>query len=269
MRPAPDPVTIAARVLRLPVAAVTASSRIKGGLTNESWLVQAGGQQVVVRISNSDEHALRIDRRSELRVLDAVEQAGIGAAVLFADPQERVLVTRYIPGRVWTREDTLLEQNIRHLAVLLQRLHASAIPAGVAQTDLPGILEAYWGTLDVRGMPGPSGSWSRDEVREVAQALSDGAVRCLCHNDVHHLNLVDTGRLWLLDWEYAGIGDPYFDLASVCCYHDYSEAECRFLLQQYLHRECDAAFARLELARWLFDYIRQLWLVLRAGDSQP
>lgn len=265
MRAAPDPVKIAARVLQQPLAAVTDSIRIKGGLTNESWLVRVGDQQVVVRISTADEHALRIDRRSELRVLEAVEQAGIGAAVLFADPQERVLVTRYIPGRIWTREDTLLPGNIRHLAVLLQRLHTLAIPEGVAQTDLPGILEGYWGTLDVRGLAGPPDALDRGEAREVARALSDGALRCLCHNDVHHLNLVDTGRLWLLDWEYAGSGDPYFDLASICCYHDYPEAERRLLLQHYLGRECDAAFARLELARWLFDYIRQLWIIVRGA----
>lgn len=265
MRAAPDPVQIAARVLQQPVAAVTESSRIKGGLTNESWLVKAGGQQVVVRLSNADERSLRIDRRSEQRVLEAVEQAGIGAAVLYSNPQERVLVTRYIPGRTWTREDTLLERNIRHLAVLLQRLHALPIPVGVAQTDLPGIVEGYWSTLDARGLEDPPGPLNRDEVRKLARALSDGAVRRLCHNDVHHLNLVDTGRLWLLDWEYAGIGDPCFDLASICCYHDYPEAERRLLLQHYYGRECDAAYARLELACWLFDYIRQLWIVVRAA----
>ncbi len=258
-----DPVKIAARVLQLPVAAVTASSRIKGGLTNESWLVQVGGQQVVVRLSTADERALRIDRNSELRVLEAVERAGIGAPVLFSDPQERVLVTRYIPGRTWAREDTLLPGNIRQLAMLLRRLHALAIPEGVAQTDLSGILEGYWSTLDARGLPGPEGPWNRDGLRELASTLSDGAARCLCHNDVHHLNLVDTGRLWLLDWEYAGVGDPYFDLASICCYHAYPEAERRLLLHHYTGRESDASYSRLELACSLFESIRQLWEIVR------
>src|SRR5581483_3768020 len=37
----------------------------------------------------------------------------------------------------------------------------------------------------------------------------------LCHNDLLSANLIDDGRrLWLVDWEYAGIGHPLFDLAN-------------------------------------------------------
>lgn len=253
---------IAARVLGIQIAP-EAISRIKAGLTNESWLVATGDERVVVRLSTADDRLLRIDRRSEQAVLAAVEQAGIGAEVLFASIEERVLVTRYIAGRTLTRQDMLAADNIRHVAILLQRLHALQVPAGVVATDLPGLLADYWAALDRLELPGPTGSWSRHELLEVAKALSTGATRCLCHNDVHHLNLIQGKRLWLVDWEYAGIGDPSFDLASVSCYHGYGEAERRLLLQHYLGHDSDAAYIRLELACGLFEYIRRVWEVLR------
>jgi thiamine kinase-like enzyme len=37
----------------------------------------------------------------------------------------------------------------------------------------------------------------------------------LCHNDPYYLNFLDDGTLWLIDWEYAGMGDPMYDLAGV------------------------------------------------------
>ncbi len=263
-QPVPAVAAIAARVLGLPVTAIERTMRIKGGLTNESWLVVAEGQQIVIRISTGDEQALQINRVSESRVLAAVEHAGIGAEILLCSPEERLLVTRYIPGRIWTQEEAAHPDNIRRVAILLKRLHSMEPPQGVARTDLPGILEGYWRTLEERNHADPEGGWNRDELREVARAFSDGAVHCLCHNDVHHLNLVDAGRLWLLDWEYAGIGDPCFDLASVCCYHHYGKEQRRQLLLDYSGHDDCAAYARLELACWLFDYIRQLWLVVRA-----
>lgn len=255
---------IAARVLGRPVPP-TAISRIKAGLTNESWLVAAGGDQIVVRLSTADDRLLRIDRRSEQRVLAAVERAGIGAEVLLVSPEERLLVTRHLAGRIWTREDMLVPDNIRQVAILMQRLHALPVPEGVVETHLPGVLNDYREALDRLGAPQPQGRWNPEELAEAAVALSEGATRCLCHNDVHHLNLVAADRLWLLDWEYAGVGDPSFDLASICCYHGYGEAERRLLLRYYLGRDCDAAYARLGLACGLFEYISQAWGALRAA----
>lgn len=261
-----DIAAIAGRVLGASVFP-EAVQRIKEGLTNESWLVDTENGRVVVRLSTADDRLLRIDRRSEQLVLAAVERAGIGAEVLFASREERILVTRYIEGCTWTRDDMLAKDNIRHVAILMQRLHALPPPAGVVKTDLSGVLEDYWEALDRLQLPGPPGFWDRRELREVAAALSSGATHCLCHNDVHHLNLIYADRLWLVDWEYAGIGDPSFDLASICCYHGYGETERRLLLRYYLGRDSDAAYARLELACWLFEYIRDVWQVLRVNAS--
>ncbi|MEQ1582106.1 MAG: choline/ethanolamine kinase family protein [Steroidobacteraceae bacterium] len=254
---------IAADTLGVDVARIERAERIKGGLTNESWLVSGAGECVVVRVSTADEAALQIDRTSEGRILPQVQSAGIGPEVLRWHPEGRLLVTRYIPGTVWTAEDARAPDSIRRLAVLLRQLHSLKVRDDIAVVDLPAILDHYWATLAERGQPDPSTDWTRAEMRAAAVELTVGP-RCLCHNDAHHLNVIDTGRLWLIDWEYAGLGSPWFDLASVACNHDYDGVQRRQLLRHYLGED-GKGLLQLELACRLFDDIRKLWLAVRAG----
>lgn len=258
-------VEIAAEVLSAPVAELTAT-HIKGGLTNESWCVTGADITVVVRISTADEEALQLNRASEMQVLKLVEQAGIGAPVLLCAPQRRVLVTRFLPGGALTREAASTPRAARQLARLLRQLHALPIPASVQHIDLPVVLQGYWHSLEARGALYLAGT-EADRRRALDIAIESAGVpkRCLCHNDVHHLNVIDNGeRLWLLDWEYAGAGDPFFDLASVACYHVYDADLRAMLLESYLGTVDRADMERLERMCWLFDYIKNLWLAVRA-----
>jgi thiamine kinase len=261
------PIQVAAEVLRVPPDTLHAS-RIKGGLTNESWLVQGANDSVVVRLSTADEHALQLNRRSETLVLERVQQAGIGAQVLLCAPERRLLVTRRLPGETMTVDAMRDPATLRPLTALLRRLHSISAPDSVQQSDLIAILQGYWQTLDAH----PAHQHEADAVRtyahEIASESAQAANRCLCHNDVHHLNLMSDGKqLWLLDWEYAGIGDPFFDLAAVCCYHDYNQALRNQLLLAYRGELTNDDAQRLQRMCWLFDYIKVLWLTVRGLET--
>jgi thiamine kinase-like enzyme len=126
-------------------------------------------------------------------------------------------------------------------------------------------MQGYWQTLDAYPAQQQGSVDTRAYATEIALESASATNRCLCHNDVHHLNLMSDGKqLWLLDWEYAGIGDPFFDLAAVCCYHDYSQSLRNQLLLAYRGELTDADSLRLQRMCWLFDYIKMLWLTVRA-----
>jgi thiamine kinase len=259
-----DPVKIAADSLNKERDAFTFSERIKSGLTNESWLVRADDAAVVVRMSNRDTDVLQIDRQSESLILNAVARAGIGAPVVLCDLERHLLVTRFLPGHIWTARDARLSDNLRRLATLLRSLHALAIPEGAQTVDLLDTVRRYWHTLMARGLSARAGAPKvRERARQFIAELSDDAQRSLCHNDVHHLNIIDNGELRLIDWEYAGAGDPYFDLASVCCYHALSNQGRREFLTAYLGKDSAASFERLQRMCWVFNYIRDLWFAVR------
>ena len=260
----PSPAEIAASALGASVESIVAVERIKHGLTNQSWRVRTASDVVVVRVSTADEDALRIDRESEAKILGVVAAAGIGAPVLRCDPAHHILVTRYL-GPSWTLDDAATPHNIERLARLLLRLHAMPAPPAVREVDLRKTFEGYAATLNAHGAGGElAASTLQRRAAELTTLLRQNAAPALCHNDVHHLNIIDSGELRLIDWEYAGRGDPLFDLASVCVYHRYARAERAALLGAYAGKYEGALDIRLDAALWLFEYIRDLWLAVRA-----
>ena len=112
------------------------------------------------------------------------------------------------------------------------------------------VTEGYLRTLDAHGVaPAVMQPTLRKRAIEVASTLQQQSSNCLCHNDVHALNIVDNGTLRLIDWEYAGQGERFFDLASVCIYHSYEREQRERLLLGYAGtlRQSDLASARAVL----------------------
>jgi thiamine kinase len=261
------PAQVAAVALGLGTGAIRSIEPIKHGLTNRSWLVTTAADRVVVRISHQSEAELLIDRNSEAAVLELVARADIGPEVLRADLGHGVLVTRYL-GATWSESDAQAPENIDRLAALLRRLHSLKASAGVRVVDLASTARGYLSTLDERGIrSGLTLPALRQCADETAMQLRKGSAPTLCHNDVHHLNVVDGTGLRLIDWEYAGVGEPLFDLAALCVYHRYRRPQRERLLSAYAAPSEAVSRQRLELACWLFDYIRDLWLAVNAVTS--
>lgn len=260
---------LAADVLALSPQAIRQIERIEHGLTNENWIARSRQRAVVVRFNSPNSQQLGVDRRSEERVLRIASHAGVGPRVLRCDPDAHVLITELLPGTPWSVEYACSTAGIARLATLMREVHAISIVDGIKRVDALTVVEDYWFTLDRAGQSSLAGpAEQRAAARIIGHQLREELRPRLCHNDVHHLNLMDDGRVRLLDWEYAGVGDPYFDLAGICCYHDYDPEQCEQLLQHYLGRADEKASARLASARWMFNYIRDLWLAVNALPAQ-
>jgi thiamine kinase-like enzyme len=261
-----SPRELAARALEVDPRSIVSIDPIKHGLTNESWLARSATDAIVVRVSNRHWASLQIDRNAESLVLDAVSRAGIGPEVIALDQQHGVLVTRYL-GPTCTEAQMLDADLIRRLGQLFRALHGLRAPENIREIHLPSVIAGYLDTLDT--LDRASGLMAHDmRTRGLALAseIADSSRPCLCHNDVHHLNLLDRDPLRLIDWEYAGLGESYFDLASVCVYHDYSMQQRWQLLEAYGASDSE----RLAKCCWLFEYIRDLWLEVRASvDRRP
>jgi thiamine kinase-like enzyme len=258
---------IAAGALGIAHEAILSCEPIKHGLTNESWLVRTKHDDVVVRISNAHENSLQIDRESEALVLATVGEAGIGPEVILCEPANRVLVTRYL-GDTWAEAEATTEENIQRLGQLFRRLQRISPPLGVRRVELNESLEGYFRTLKERGVQPALVTKSLSErALQVALKLKENSAATLCHNDVHHLNITDDGRVRLIDWEYSGVGQRLFDLASVCVYHKYDKLQREQLLSAYTSLTELTMWHRLELACWLFDYVRDLWMAVKESEK--
>jgi aminoglycoside phosphotransferase (APT) family kinase protein len=144
------------------------------------------------------------------------------------------------------------------VARALRQLHEIAPPPGLRRVDFPGQSRQLCRTLPA-GSVDAGLAQAAEDICARLQAAAPAAV--LCHNDVHAQNLLfdRAGRLWLLDWEYAGLGDPMLDLASYASQQQLGEGASLLLVREYVAAGGSATVARLSVARWVFDYVQMLW----------
>jgi thiamine kinase-like enzyme len=89
-----------------------------------------------------------------------------------------------------------------------------------------------------------------------------------CHNDLLNANFIDDGvRIRIVDWEYAGMGDPFFDLGNFGVNNGLTADEDEFLLQSYEGSVQTERLARLSLMRVVSDFREAMWGVLQQGIS--
>jgi thiamine kinase-like enzyme len=188
---------------------------LSGGLTNVNYLMTAGGERFVVRIAGENTESLGIDREREAAAVHEASIAGIAPEpVAFLLPEGHS-VTRFVEGaRQVTLDDARSEGFITRMAARLRDIHAL--------DSIEGMFDPYhdierWIDLAAdRGVAIPdalTGILNRVERTRLERAVAlDQLV--LCHNDSYYLNVLDDGQLWILDWEYAGMGDPFYDLAA-------------------------------------------------------
>ena len=90
-----------------------------------------------------------------------------------------------------------------------------------------------------------------------------------CHNDLLDANfLLRDGHVWVVDHEYAGMGDPFFDLGNLSINNGLSEDAQERLLALYFGEPTDAHRARLKLMRIMSDFREAMWGVVQSAISE-
>ena len=208
---------IVARVPELAEISDLQVKRLMGGLTNRSYVVGTVGSQFVIRIAGESGPLLGIDRVREKEVLDIVEVAGIMphvAAFILPDGHS---ATRFISEAPALSIDEFTSPTVvPRLAAVLRDVHGLKHVEGIfgAYADI----ERWMNLLRSKGTPLPSRLGPLLELATASNALQARIPEhemVLCHNDPYHLNFLDDGSLWLIDWEYAGMNDPMYDLAGI------------------------------------------------------
>ncbi|MBZ2169068.1 choline/ethanolamine kinase family protein [Marinobacter sp. F4216] len=244
---------------------------LPGGLTNRSYLLAAGDRRLVLRLNTRDSAALDIDRAAEAEALGRATRAELCAPVVHNDPQHRYLVTEFIEG------DTCQPDDPRHLDLLADlTADIHALPAVRAHLQCQDKADTYWQAIDpaaaVYGDLLSLGDRVSDHLA-AAEALCEK--RTLCHNDLVAGNLVLSGpeTLWAIDWEYAAMGDPFFDIALIVEEHCLDENQQSRFLEGYLRRPVTAPdLERLQHGRVVYRYLSLLWYAVRLtryGQHQP
>jgi thiamine kinase-like enzyme len=240
-----------------------ALSPLTGGESNRTWRLDHGGETLFLRLNAPGAAGLGVDRASECRLLQAASGAGIAPEVVRCDPEAGLLLTRFVEARPWSRQEAGDAANLRRIGALLRRLHDLSADPAIRLVSFPEQARRLEGLLGPGSLPPLLTSAAALRFKR----LERRAACCLCHNDPHHLNVLDDGqRLWLVDWEYGGRGDPVYDLAA--CLSQLQDGERdRLALWEGYGSPPPCTDAELSDACWVFDYVQWLWYRVQAAAS--
>src|SRR5437660_10803083 len=127
---------------------------LSGGLTNENYLVEAGGERYVMRIPGASTELLSIDRVNEVHNARAAASTGIGPAVLEHVPQVDVMVLEFIAGPTMSAKTLQTASMVRRMAESFKRLHAA--PRFLKDFDMFRLIEDYLRIVDEHEVPIPA-----------------------------------------------------------------------------------------------------------------
>lgn len=245
-------------------------SPLVGGITNQNYRVDTGGETFVLRIGGKGTHLLGIDRGRESICTAIAAQVGVGAEVIHFLAGEDVLVTRFIVGIGITPEMAAQDETLRRIVDSMKRYHAG--PA------FPGTFSPFETVRNYHTLALTYGVSFPDTLPRVfelmarieqALAKSGTAYTKPCHNDLLASNFIDDGHsIRILDWEYAGMGDIFFDLGNFAVNQSLNEEQCELLLRYYFGEVRRAELAHLHLMRLSSDLRESFWGFLQMGISE-
>ena len=233
---------------------------ISGGITNRNYLVTAQGERYFARLSDPATATLGIDRAVEAAANEAGARAGIAPDVVAARPHEGCLVLRYVQGRPISLEEMAEPATLGRVVASVKAFHRlPAIPGSFSPFR---VVEDYLREAAARGVPHPApygGLVQRAHSIQEAFARNPVAPRP-CHNDLLNANFILEGqRVVIVDYEYAGMGDLFFDLGNLSVNNGFDDDADDALLELYFGEVTGPRRARLKLMRIMSDFREAMW----------
>lgn len=244
--------------------------KVFGGMTNQNYAVWVEHKPYFLRIGGQSAEMLGISRSAEYLATTIAGELGLAPTVRFYVPEHSLLITDYIEGHSLLWDDFVFTEHIPHALDLLRRMHG-CYPE-IPSFSVFDTVKSYWDIIKDRceqtvHQQLKSAMALGDVIKERLPDLPLG----LCHNDLLASNFMvedSTRRLWLVDWEYAGIGTPYFDLANFASNQQLSPDREVLLARLYFQTDhVQRHVAAIRLMRVMSDLRECLWGMVQSMIS--
>jgi thiamine kinase-like enzyme len=244
---------------------------LEGGITNRNFRVNFGGTDYVVRLPGKDTDLLGIDREAERLATKEAAELGLGPKVGAMLDHPPCLVTCFVRSREVTAAELREPACVSEVAGALRRFHESGLEL---PTDfyVSQIADDYAEVTRRRGGSVPEAfDDAREQARKVVKAVrkNEEHAPVPCHNDLLTANFLSGGeQLVIVDWEYAGMGDRFFDLGNFAVNNELGDEDEGRLLEAYFGEPpTPRRQAALKLFRFMSDLREAMWGVVQTSVS--
>ena len=260
-----------AGAMRISAESVSAIEPL-GGLTNQNFKVTIDGNDYAVRVpGKGTEHY--INRGAEKINSGITSRIGINPNVVHFNEHTGLKIVEYIPEAETLNPKTgKREDNLAKVAKVFSKLHNS----GQIFTDRFDVFEKiteYETVLDKLKGKLFNG---HDEVKKQVLELEDfyrslNVKLAPCHNDPLAENFIKSGeeKMYLIDWEFSGMNDPYWDIAAYIIEAELSPAEeSLFLLEYFKGNVTEGNLQRVLINKIFLDFLWTIWALMKEAGGE-
>ena len=248
-----------------------------GGITNFNYLVTvagapeaAGTGRYVLRIPGLGTDTF-IDRERELRNHAAAAKAGVTPPLLHVIEPGHCTVVPFISGETMHPETIAGHpERLEKIVGAIRTYHDKAVFDN--HIDLFQMIRDYTAMAREVDAPRPAELEHLFAVGEVIEAAMerDKPSPTACHCDLLSENFIldGDGKMWVIDWEYGGMTDPYFDLGDFCVEHPLSVDEEKAVLTWYCGALDEHRYSRMMLHKLVADLWWSIWAMIQCRLSK-
>ena len=246
-----------------------------GGITNHNYIVWVDGgppkgAKYVLRVPGQGTDMF-IDRAVERDCMIQADKAGIGPRVAYQIDPEGSLVIDFVEGIVM-HPDTMAghPEHIKQAVETVKVYHEQAVFRNKIQVF--DMLRRYTKVAHEIDAPMPDRLVVMLRIMDDIEkaTLRDPVPDVASHNDLLSENFIidPDGKMWIIDWEYGGMTDPYFDLGDFVMEHPYSRDEERLIIETYCGEMSERFFGRMMLYKAVSAVWWAVWAMIQHTVSQ-
>ena len=233
-----------------------------GGMTNSNYLVETTSNKYIVKFFGKGTDKL-IDRVAEKNNLANLADLGLDVKNYIFDIESGIKVNEYIENAT-TFDAHYLKAKKEEVANILRKVHSSG-----------KVLEGEFRVFDeikkyenlIEGnISYPYYQKIREKVFSLQNHLEEIGVDIKsCHIDLVPENLIEdeTGRVYLIDWEYSAMNDPMWDLAALFLESNFRKAEEGEFFKAYFSEDTPVSVAKIMIYKILQDFLWSLWTIYK------
>ena len=243
--------------------------QLTGGLTNKNYKVIVNNIPYFVRIPGESTNLLAVNRQNEYYNSKAAAEAAIGPKVLYHLPEYDVMVLEFLEGQTMSKDSLNAAEMPKRMAESIKKLHAG--PRFMTDFNMFRLTEYYLSICRKQDIRMPDGYTDKmSDVAKIEMALSVHPIKTVpCNNDLLAENFIDCSNcLMIIDYEYSGNNDPYFELGNTCQENQFDEVKISEICQAYFGSVSAAKLSRMKLYMIMSDVGWTLWAAIQARISK-
>lgn len=203
--------------------------KISGGITNKSMMFELDSEKYIFRTCFTGVNDI-IDRSKESVIYDILSKYDLCEKVIYFNKEDGTKISRFVDSIRLSQKS--VNENISVIASSLKCLHEKKIDLDYSFNPLEELLK-YESSIESEGI---SFYDNYLDIREIIlnryNELFSSFNYAFCHNDLIYGNILiekSSDKALLIDWEYSGVNDIAFDIASLFSENEITdENQCVF-----------------------------------------